>query len=154
MARAFFVIASSPASEPAIARGPRHAGHRLRALAALVLLLALGASILVLVPLPQHTAAQGVVWLPEHAHLRAGAEGFVSAVHASSPSHVTSTSYAHLRSVASSTRRDTVSSSAISTRLMSAATDRSSSTTGPIALNSSASLVNHPAVSRLGAAPR
>ena len=29
------------------------------------------------VPLPHHTTAPGIVWLPEHAHVRAGTDGFV-----------------------------------------------------------------------------
>ena len=39
----------------------------------------LGAALFV-VPLPHHTTAEGVVWLPEQALLRAGADGFVSRV--------------------------------------------------------------------------
>ena len=35
-------------------------------------------ALLFIVALPHHTPAQGVVWLPEHALLRAGADGFVS----------------------------------------------------------------------------
>lgn len=38
--------------------------------------------VLVLVPMPQRTLAEGVVWLPERAILRAGAPGFVSRVEA------------------------------------------------------------------------
>ena len=32
------------------------------------------------VPLPHHTIAPGIVWLPEHAHVRAGSDGFVRAL--------------------------------------------------------------------------
>jgi putative peptide zinc metalloprotease protein len=32
------------------------------------------------VPVPHHTIAPGIVWLPEHAHVRAGTDGFVRAL--------------------------------------------------------------------------
>lgn len=41
---------------------------------------AVGAGLLLGVPLPLHTQSQGVVWLPERAHVRAGADGFVQEV--------------------------------------------------------------------------
>lgn len=47
--------------------------------AAVLSLLVLG---LVLVPMPQRTQAEGVLWLPEHSMLRAGAPGFVNRVEA------------------------------------------------------------------------
>ena len=34
------------------------------------------------VPLPHHTVAPGIVWLPEHAHVRAGTDGFVRSLFA------------------------------------------------------------------------
>ena len=34
-------------------------------------------AVLVALPLPHHTVARGVVWLPEQAHVRAGTDGFV-----------------------------------------------------------------------------
>lgn len=45
---------------------------------------AVGATVafLTLVPLPHWSVAQGVVWLPEHAHVRAQTEGFVIRTHA------------------------------------------------------------------------
>jgi putative peptide zinc metalloprotease protein len=51
---------------------------------------ALGLLVLVAValPLPQHTLAQGVVWPPDHAQLRAESEGFVQAIHRSDGSAV------------------------------------------------------------------
>ena len=54
-------------------RAPRVWG----ALAAIGALVTVG---LFVVPLPHHSTALGVVWLPEHALLRAGADGFVSRV--------------------------------------------------------------------------
>lgn len=43
---------------------------------------------LAIVPLPFATTASGVVWMPEAAHVRAGADGFVTAVVAAPDSHV------------------------------------------------------------------
>jgi putative peptide zinc metalloprotease protein len=48
---------------------------RLRRRAVIAAALTLGA--VTLVPLPFHTVAQGVVWLPEQAQIRVGADGFV-----------------------------------------------------------------------------
>lgn len=42
------------------------------------------AGLALLLPLPMHTNAEGVVWLPEDAYVRAGADGFVEHVHMSS----------------------------------------------------------------------
>ena len=53
------------------------APQRGRALAAGGLLATLPVLLLLVVPLPAYTRAQGVVWLPEHALVRAQAEGFV-----------------------------------------------------------------------------
>ena len=60
-----------------LAEGPRRqALRRLGACAAAVLVA------VALVPLPYASVAEGVVWLPEHALVRAGADGFVERLHA------------------------------------------------------------------------
>jgi putative peptide zinc metalloprotease protein len=46
--------------------------------ATVVLLIAILAVLLTMVPVPFHTRAEGVVWLPEQALVRAGANGFLS----------------------------------------------------------------------------
>ena len=48
------------------------------------LLLALVVVLTAVVPMPFSTLAEGVVWLPEQAQIRAGTDGFVSAFAASS----------------------------------------------------------------------
>ena len=50
----------------------------------------LGAAALALfvLPMPYHTRAEGVVWLPEKALLRAGADGFISRVAAADGEHI------------------------------------------------------------------
>ncbi len=47
------------------------------------------AALLFIVPMPYHTRAEGVVWLPEKALLRAGADGFVGRVQARSGDRIT-----------------------------------------------------------------
>ena len=54
--------------------------RRLRALAGSVGLVGAFAVLLLTVPVPLRTQAQGVIWLPEQAQVRAGADGFVEAV--------------------------------------------------------------------------
>jgi putative peptide zinc metalloprotease protein len=61
---------------------PDYLRNRLRVLALSVAATAAVALLLLRVPLPLHTAAEGVVWLPDDAILRAGADGFVTAVRA------------------------------------------------------------------------
>ena len=56
---------------------PRLRGVRPRALGVVGGGVALAAGLLALVPVPLRTRAEGVVWLPEEAHVRAGTEGFV-----------------------------------------------------------------------------
>ena len=51
------------------------AGRRLAALAAVALAALVG------LPLPDASVAEGVVWLPEHALVRAGTDGFVEQIH-------------------------------------------------------------------------
>jgi len=61
-----------------VALSPRLRRHRLRALAITLGGTAALASLLLLVPAPLHTVAQGVVWLPESAIIRAGTDGVVT----------------------------------------------------------------------------
>ena len=63
-----------------IASAPLYAGRRGRAAGLTFGGLAALAALVLWVPVPVHTAAQGVVWLPESAMVRAGADGFVTAV--------------------------------------------------------------------------
>lgn len=63
----------------AVWREPRFAA---RGRATVVVGLLLAAGLLFGLPLPHHSVAEGVVWLPEDATLRAGADGFVQRVHA------------------------------------------------------------------------
>ncbi len=66
----------------ALMTGPQFAAraNRVRgALAAIVIGLGL---LLFVLPMPYHTEAEGVIWLPEQAILRAGGNGFISAVRA------------------------------------------------------------------------
>lgn len=67
----------------ALLTAPRFAARPLRAWGAILGLLALVFTMLWVVPLPRHTRAQGIVWLPEEALLRAKSDGFVvsTAVH-------------------------------------------------------------------------
>ena len=57
---------------------PRLRRHRVRAVAITFGAIAAFGGLLLLVPAPLHTAAQGVVWLPESAIVRAGADGVVT----------------------------------------------------------------------------
>lgn len=68
-----------------VASGPLY--RRCRARAACLTFGALGvvAALLLLVPAPLHTTAEGVIWLPEPAIVRAGADGFVLSAHPSGP---------------------------------------------------------------------
>lgn len=61
-----------------LSESPRLARHRPRAIATVVLLIVGAAVLLTVVPVPFHTRAEGVVWLPEQALVRAGANGFLS----------------------------------------------------------------------------
>ena len=36
--------------------------------------------VVLIVPIPLRTMSQGVIWLPEHSHVRAGADGFVTSM--------------------------------------------------------------------------
>jgi len=52
--------------------------RRVRALTSLAALIGILAAVVFYVPLPSSTYAQGVVWLPERAQVRAGADGFIT----------------------------------------------------------------------------
>jgi len=67
---------------------PTHAA-RWRIASSCVAILAAIAAILVALPLPHHTVARGVVWLPEQAQVRAGTDGFVVKVAANDGNRVT-----------------------------------------------------------------
>jgi putative peptide zinc metalloprotease protein len=63
-----------------LATSPRLRGQRRRAFAIVGGMTAFVAAVLFLVPLPYATVAQGVVWIPNRAEVRAKAEGFVTEV--------------------------------------------------------------------------
>ncbi len=54
--------------------------RRGRALAGSLGLVALVAVLVLVLPIPLHTRSEGVIWLPEQSHVRAGARGFVAEV--------------------------------------------------------------------------
>ena len=64
----------------AVMTGPQFAARAMRARAVLMISLAVIVLLLFVVPMPRHTHAEGVIWLPEQALLRAGGSGFVTAV--------------------------------------------------------------------------
>lgn len=64
----------------ALVTGPQYAAHTVRVRGVLFGLVALVLGLLFVLPLPRHTLAEGVVWLPEQAILRAGGNGFISEV--------------------------------------------------------------------------
>jgi putative peptide zinc metalloprotease protein len=63
-----------------LAMSPRLRGRRRQAFAIVGGIAAVAGAILFLVPLPYATVAQGVVWIPDRAEVRAKAEGFVTEV--------------------------------------------------------------------------
>lgn len=68
----------------ALMTGPQYAARMMR-VRAVLLGLVLGLLLLLFVlPLPRHTEAEGVIWLPEQAILRAGGNGFIDSVVAKS----------------------------------------------------------------------
>lgn len=62
-----------------LAGSPRLRKHRRRAIAVTVAATAALLVLLLAVPMPYHSLAEGVVWLPEQAMVRAGASGFLGA---------------------------------------------------------------------------
>lgn len=61
----------------ALVSGPQFAAHAARVRTVLVATVLVVLAFLFIIPLPRHTEAEGVVWLPEQAILRAGASGFI-----------------------------------------------------------------------------
>ena len=62
--------------------GTLHGGERSRAYARMAGVAVALVALLGWLPVPFNTVAQGVVWLPEHAQIRAGTDGFVARLHA------------------------------------------------------------------------
>jgi putative peptide zinc metalloprotease protein len=60
-----------------ICTGPRLRSVRQRAITVTAVLVAVVFCLISWVPLPLRTRAEGVVWIPEQAHVRAGADGFI-----------------------------------------------------------------------------
>ncbi len=60
-----------------VTAGPQLRKHRARAIAVSVSAVLALAAFLLAVPMPYHTHAEGVLWLPEEAMVRAGANGFL-----------------------------------------------------------------------------
>jgi len=58
-------------------------GHRAGAVAGVALTVTGALALLLLVPVPQRSLAQGVVWTPEESWVRAGSSGFIASVPAS-----------------------------------------------------------------------
>jgi putative peptide zinc metalloprotease protein len=54
--------------------------RRGRAVAGSLGLTALAAGVVLTVPIPLRTMTEGIIWLPEHSHVRAGADGFVTSI--------------------------------------------------------------------------
>ncbi len=61
-----------------VATSARLRRHRVRAVGLTGAAIAVLAALLLLIPAPSHTSAQGVLWLPEQAIVRAGADGVVT----------------------------------------------------------------------------
>lgn len=59
---------------------PRSQGRRRRAVTVTAAIVAVLVTVLLVVPVPLRTQTEGVVWLPEEAQVRAGANGFIRAV--------------------------------------------------------------------------
>jgi putative peptide zinc metalloprotease protein len=66
----------------ALQLGTLHDAQRGRALARIAIVTVLLVAILGWLPVPSNTVAQGVVWLPERAQIRAGTDGFIVRLHA------------------------------------------------------------------------
>jgi putative peptide zinc metalloprotease protein len=65
-----------------VGTSPQHRGRRLRASGLTFGGIALAAMLVLLVPAPLHSNAEGVIWLPEESAVRAGTDGFVRQVDA------------------------------------------------------------------------
>ena len=71
-----------------LAASPRLRRHRRQAIAVTVGTVATLLVLLLAVPMPYHSQAEGVAWLPEQASVRAGANGFLSAFLVKPGTHV------------------------------------------------------------------
>ncbi len=58
-------------------KSPTLSHRRERALSVSIGTIAIVVSMLFLIPMPLNTMAEGVVWMPEHSHVRAGSNGFI-----------------------------------------------------------------------------
>lgn len=58
-------------------KSPTLSHRRERALSVSIGTIAIVVSMLFLIPMPLNTIAEGVVWMPEHSHVRAGSNGFI-----------------------------------------------------------------------------
>jgi len=67
---------------------PKLRRRRAWAIAASLLVLSTVVALVILVPVPLGTQSQGVIWIPEHAFVRAGTEGFVDRLNVASGSSV------------------------------------------------------------------
>lgn len=68
----------------AVRTGPQYAARATRVRVVLTGIVLGLLALLFVLPLPRHTEAEGVIWLPEQAILRAGGDGFITAVTAAS----------------------------------------------------------------------
>lgn len=66
----------------AVVTGPQYAARTGRIRAVLVAMVGVLAVLLFVLPLPRHSVAEGVVWLPEEAILRSGSNGFIDVLDA------------------------------------------------------------------------
>ncbi|MEE9493835.1 MAG: biotin/lipoyl-binding protein [Gammaproteobacteria bacterium] len=57
---------------------PQIRTHRVRAVSTSVAIILISALLLFVAPAPEHSKAEGVLWLAEQAHIRTGADGFVA----------------------------------------------------------------------------
>jgi putative peptide zinc metalloprotease protein len=76
----FWLVAPLAKGAHFLLSSPRLRSVRGRALVVTVLLIAVLGGLIALVPVPYRTMTEGVVWIPEEALVRAGAEGFVGRV--------------------------------------------------------------------------
>jgi len=67
---------------------PRLGRKRARAILATIFILASIAAIVLLIPVPLSTLAEGVIWVPEQSFVRAGTDGFVNRIIATSGNQV------------------------------------------------------------------
>jgi putative peptide zinc metalloprotease protein len=71
-----------------LASSPQLGRKRTRAVVTSALALAIMVALVALVPVPLSTQAEGVIWIPEKSYVRAGTDGFIERILASSGSYV------------------------------------------------------------------